>query len=91
MCDNTDLFAYCPWRPQLDDEIPRYTLRLGLAALFFPEPDEGRLVGAHDDPCVGTSDELTAVRLCRGWNRDKVVESDLHAILLRLADYLDAV
>src|SRR5208337_4042201 len=46
---------------KLDDEIVGEVLRLGLAALFLPQPDEGRLVGAHYDPRVRTADELATV------------------------------
>ncbi len=46
---------------ELDDEIVAQILRLGLAALFLPQPDEGRLVGAHNDLSVRTADELAAV------------------------------
>ena len=35
---------------QLDDEVAAQILWLGLAALFLPEPDQRRLVRAHDDP-----------------------------------------
>ena len=36
-------------------------LGLGLAALFPPEAQQGRLVGAHDDVGVGAADEVTAM------------------------------
>ena len=44
---------------ELDDEIAGQILRLGLAALFLPEPDQRRLVCAHDDPSVRAADETT--------------------------------
>ena len=53
-------------------------LRLDLAALFLPEPDQRRLVGAHDDPRVRAADEAAAVRLYRMRSRDKVVQCDFH-------------
>ena len=37
---------------QLDDEIIRQILQFDLAALFLPELDQRRLVGAHDDTSV---------------------------------------
>ena len=46
---------------ELDDEIVAQILRLGLAALFLPQPDQRRLVRAHDDPGVGAADEAAAV------------------------------
>jgi hypothetical protein len=46
---------------QLDDEIARQVLRLDPAALFLPEPDQRRLVGAHDDPGVGAAKEVAPV------------------------------
>ena len=46
---------------------PSWTIRLPdrssgsrLAALFPPQPQQGRLVGAHDDPGVGAADEAAA-------------------------------
>jgi hypothetical protein len=52
--------------PELDDEVTREVLRLDLAALLPPEPDQRRLVLAHDDPSVGAADEVAAVlAFCR--------------------------
>ena len=68
--------------PSWTTRLPRQILRLGLAALFLPEPDQRRLVRAHDDPGVRPADEVAAVRLYRTRNRDKVVECDFHGILL---------
>jgi hypothetical protein len=51
---------------ELDDEIAGEVLRLGLAAFFAPEPKQGQLVIAHDDPSVRPPDETAAIliRLC---------------------------
>ena len=46
---------------ELDDEILAEILRLGLAALFLPQPDQRGLVRAHDDPRVRAADEKPAV------------------------------
>ena len=42
---------------KLDDEIAGQVLRLGLAALFPPKPQERRLIIAHDDPGIRAADE----------------------------------
>ena len=42
---------------ELDDEIAGQVLRLGLAALFAPEAQQGGFVVAHDDAGVGAADE----------------------------------
>ena len=42
---------------ELDDEVAGEVLRLDLAALFPPEPEQGGLVVAHDDPGVRAADE----------------------------------
>ena len=47
--------------PELDDEVPGEVLRLGLTPLLPPQPHQGGLIGAHDDPGVGTADERAAV------------------------------
>jgi hypothetical protein len=47
--------------PELDNEIGGQVLRLDFAALFPPEPEEGRLAVAHDDPGVRAADERAAV------------------------------
>jgi len=44
-------------RPELDKEVARQVLRLDLAALFAPEPDEGPLIVTHDDPGIRAADE----------------------------------
>ena len=46
--------------PELDDQIAGEVLRLGLAALLPPQPEQGRLIVAHDDPGVGAADEGAA-------------------------------
>ena len=38
--------------PELDDEIAGEVLRRDLASLFAPQPQQSRLVIAHDDPGV---------------------------------------
>ena len=47
---------------ELDDEVAREVLRLDLAALLAPEPEEGGLVVAHDDPGIGAADEVATIR-----------------------------
>ena len=47
--------------PELDNEIIVRSIRLNLATLLLPQPDQRRFVGAHDDPCVRAADELAAV------------------------------
>ena len=42
---------------ELNDEVCREVLRLDLAALLLPQPDQGLLVLAHDDPGVGAADK----------------------------------
>ena len=51
-------------RPELDDEVAGQVLRLDLAALFLPQPDQGGFVVAHDDPGVRTADEVAALPVC---------------------------
>jgi hypothetical protein len=41
----------------LFQEVARQILRLELTAPFLPEPKQGRIVVAHDDPGVGAADE----------------------------------
>ena len=48
---------------ELDDEVAGQVLRLDLAALFPPQPQQGGLVIAHDDPGVRAADELAASRI----------------------------
>ena len=47
--------------PELHDEVAGEVLGLRLAALLAPEPDQGRLIAAHDDPGVRAADEGAAV------------------------------
>ena len=47
---------------ELDDEVARQVLGLGLAAFLPPQPEQGCFVVAHDDPGVGAADKGTAVR-----------------------------
>jgi len=44
-------------QPELYDQIAGEVLRLDLTALLLPEPDQGSLVLAHDDPGVGAADK----------------------------------
>ena len=46
---------------KLDDEIARQVLRLDLAALFPPEPEEGGFIIAHNDPGVGAADKIAPI------------------------------
>ncbi len=46
---------------ELDDEVAGEVLRLDLAALFPPQPQQGGLVIAHDDPGVRAADEVAAI------------------------------
>ena len=38
--------------PELDEEVAGQVLRLDLAPLFFPQPNERVLVLSENDPCV---------------------------------------
>jgi hypothetical protein len=40
-------------KPELDNKVAGQVLRLDLATLFSPEPDQGRLIIAHDNPGIG--------------------------------------
>jgi hypothetical protein len=40
--------------PELDDEVAGEVLRLDLAVLLPPEPEQGGLVRAHADECLPT-------------------------------------
>jgi len=48
-------------RAELDDQVAGQVLGFGLAALFPPQPDQGRLVVAHDDPGVRAADEAAPI------------------------------
>jgi hypothetical protein len=45
---------------ELSDEMARQVLQFDLATLILPEPDQRRLVRAHD-PRIRSADELPAV------------------------------
>ena len=45
---------------ELDDHVVRQVFWFNLSALFPPEPDQRRLVRAHDDPRVRAADEEPA-------------------------------
>ena len=47
-------------RAELNDEVAGQVLWLNLAAFFPPQPQQGGLVVAHDDPGVRAADEGTA-------------------------------
>ena len=66
---------------ELDDEIVAEVLRLSLAALFPPQPDERRFVRAHDDPGVRAAKKMAAgtVTSCgRMWIHD-FLRNELYA------------
>ena len=46
---------------ELDDQVARQVLGLDLAALFPPQPEQGGLIVAHDDPGVRAADEGAAI------------------------------
>jgi hypothetical protein len=46
---------------KLDDEIARQVVGLDLATFLLPEPKEGSLIIAHDDPGVRTTDKIAAI------------------------------
>ena len=48
-------------RPKLDNEVAREVLRLDLTPLLPPQPHQGDLIVAHDDPGVGTAYKRSAV------------------------------
>src|SRR5262245_27485612 len=47
--------------PELHDEIAREVLRLDLASLLAPYPDQGGFIAAHDDAGVGAANETAAI------------------------------
>ena len=49
--------------PELDDQVVGEVLRLDLAALLAPEPEQGGLVVAHDDPGVRAANEGATITL----------------------------
>jgi hypothetical protein len=50
---------------ELDDEIARLVLWSDLAAFLPPEAQEGRFIGAHNHPGIGTADECAALQRSR--------------------------
>jgi len=46
---------------KLDNKVSREVLWLGLATLLPPQPHQGSLIVAHDDPSVGAANEGAAV------------------------------
>ena len=46
-------------RPELNDEVVGEVFRFDLASLLAPEPNEVRLVIAHDDAGVRAADEIS--------------------------------
>ena len=47
--------------PKLDDEVARQILRLDLAALLPPEPQQGEFIVPHNNPSVRAADERALV------------------------------
>ena len=45
--------------PELHDEVAGQVLGLGLAPFLAPQPNQSRLVAAHDDPGVRAADVMT--------------------------------
>ncbi len=73
-------------RAELDDKVLAQVLRLDLAPLFSPKPDETALVIAHDDASVGAADE--GASFCVHWviSRCILVEwHPAHRLLLAIA------
>ena len=46
---------------ELNDQIARQILRLGLTSFFVPKPDQRSFVNAHNDPSVGPANKPAAV------------------------------
>ena len=55
---------------ELDDEVARQVLGLGLAAFLPPKPEQGSFVGPHDDPGVGAADEMLSIIVFRPSQHD---------------------
>jgi hypothetical protein len=51
--------------PELDDEIAGKILRLDLAALFPPQPQQSPLILARDDPSVRAAYKRPSKRMIR--------------------------
>ena len=47
--------------PELDDKVAGEVLRLNLAALFLPQPQQSGLILTHDSAGVRTADEVSTV------------------------------
>ena len=52
---------------ELHHEVFAEVFRLGLAALFLPQPDQRGFFRAHDDPGVRAAEELAAGRTIFLW------------------------
>ena len=63
---------------ELDDQVAGEVLRLDLAALLPPEPEQGGFIVAHDDPGVRAADEAAAVRV-RFWSNPQL---SCHVLLI---------
>ena len=50
---------------ELDDQIVGEILRLDLAALLPPQPNQHRLVATHDNPGIGATDKRAAMDAVR--------------------------
>jgi hypothetical protein len=70
---------------ELNDEVVAHIVRLGLAALLLPQPDERRLVRAHDDPGVRSADELASASAIFLWFQQvhSFLQRSNHCLLLR--------
>jgi hypothetical protein len=44
-------------RPKLDSQVVRQILRLNLAALLPPKPQQGSLIVTHNDPGIRAANE----------------------------------
>ena len=51
--------------PELDQQVAGEVLGLDLAPFLPPEPNDGSLVGAHDDPRIRAADECATILICR--------------------------
>jgi hypothetical protein len=60
------VFSHCP---ELDKEITRDILRLDLAPLLSPQPQQSRLVLSHDDPGIRAANEGATITLLPNFRR----------------------
>jgi hypothetical protein len=69
---------------ELSDEMARQVLQFDLATLILPEPDQRRLVRAHD-PRIRSADELPAVYSSLGdfFQACEMFETRAHVFLQR--------